>query len=187
MPFDLANLESGYGECNVEYNGQTVVVRYRADLNNHSLNAMYKAGVGDKVIGGSVRIPNIGAVAEELKRVLLPLDHECGPGWDVTRNGVAVPIEYDDILGLPPELPVLMLGSILRDVRDPNRKRLSSAGSSQTVNSESRRTTTESSEMRNGQASLRGPSPDSMLPATTPAGAAGSGRSAMPRSRRTTS
>jgi hypothetical protein len=114
------------------------------------------------------RIPDTELVISELIRVLLPCSEavpEAERGWDITRGGVPVPITEDEMMKLDIGLPVSLLMAILADVNNPNRRKpsLSSsrvrADSVPTVSP----TTTASSPMPNGQASLPGP-----LPASTP-------------------
>jgi hypothetical protein len=178
MPFDLNAVERGYGECDVDWNGHTIVLRYRADLNNRALIAMKRAVVGVDILGGGSKFPDVEAMIQELERVLLPADHEYGPGWDLTDNGVPLPITFDSIVDLPPGLPAAMLGAIFRDINDPDRRRPSRNGSSRGASSEPTPspTTTPSSAMPNGQASLPGPSPATPIAVGSgPAGESGFG------------
>lgn len=130
MPFDLASLERGYGECVAEFNGHDITLRYHATINNRALDAMYRATVGEEIVGGGGRFPNVGAIADELIKILLPLGHEYGDGWDLLNAGESIPITKDAILDLPPALPGTMLGAIVRDVNDPNRRKPSRRSSS---------------------------------------------------------
>lgn len=166
MPFDLNAVERGYGECDVEWNGHTIVLRYRADLNNRALIAMKRAVVGVEILGGGQRFPDVEAMIEELLRVLVPEDHEYGPGWDLTDNGRPLPLTFDSLVDLPPGLPAAMLGAIFRDINDPNRRKPSSNGSSRGASSQpaASPTSTASSATPNGQASLPGPSPATPIP-----------------------
>lgn len=190
MPYDLAAVERGYGECIAEWSGHEITLRYRADLNNRALIAMKRLMIGVLALDGVTRFPDVEAMIDELQRVLLPSGPDVPKdqrGWDLTDDGKSIPITFDALVDLPPGLPAAMLGAIFRDVNDPNRKRLSSAGWSPEESSESRPTTSGSSETRNGAASLPGRLPDSMTLATTSAGDRGSERSATPRSPRKTS
>ena len=190
MPYDLASVERGYGEIDCEWNGHTITLRYRADLNNRALIAMKRLMIGVLALDGVTRFPDVEAMIDELQRVLLPSGPEVPKerrGWDLTDGGKSIPITFDALVDLPPGLPAAMLGAIFRDVNDPNRKRLSSAGWSQEASSESHPTTSASSATLNGQASLPGPSPDLSIPVTVYAGASGSERSGTPRSPRKTS
>ena len=176
MPFDLAALEHGYGECDVEFNGHTIVVRYRANLNNRALIAMKRVAVGVATLFGEQRFPDIEAIIDELLHVLLPSGPDVPEerrGWDITREGVSIPITADELIDLPPGLPTAMLLAIMRDVNDPNRRRPSDSTSSRGAASppiESPIITASSSPL-NGQGSLPGPS-EGMT--TLPAGTAGS-------------
>jgi hypothetical protein len=172
MPFDLSSLERGYGEVEADWNGHAITLRYRADLNNRALIAMKRVMVGVVALDGVTRFPDVEAIIDELLKVLLPLDHEYGPGWDLTSDGAQVPITFDAIVDLPPGLPAAMLGAIFRDVNDPNRRKPSKRGSSRGASSEptTSPTTTDSSPTPNGQASLPGPLQDATIP---PAGLVG--------------
>lgn len=175
MPFDLQSLERGYGEVDVEWNGHSILVRYRADLNNRALIAMKRVMVGVIALDGVTRFPDVEAIIDELIKVLLPIDHEEGPGWDLTNDGEPVPITFDTIVDLPPGLPAAILGAVFRDVNDPNRRkpsRRSRSGSPQEGGSAAAAspTTTPSSATPNGQASLPGPLQDATIP---PAGLVG--------------
>lgn len=180
MPYDLQTIERGYGEVDVEWAGNTVLVRYRADLNNRALIAMKRVMVGVMSLDGTTRFPDVEAIIDELIRVLLPSGPDVPEderGWDVTDGGVSVPITFDTLVDLPPGLPAAVLGAIFRDINDPNRRRPSKRGSAQGAVSvpEASPTTTESSKMPNGQASLPGPLQDSQLHLVTPVGAGGYG------------
>jgi hypothetical protein len=177
MPYDLNAVERGYGECEVEWQGHSILLRYRADLNNRALIAMKRAVVGVEILGGGSRFPDVEAIVDELLKAILPLDHEYGPGWDLTDNGRPVPVSYDALVDLPPGLPAAMLGAIFRDVNDPNRRKPSRRTSSPGASSppiESPITTTSSS-APNGQASLPGPLQDSTRHLIGSAGAIGYG------------
>jgi hypothetical protein len=190
MPYDLAAVERGYGECVCAYNGHEIVLRYRADINARALIAMQRTIVGVDTIDGTAKFPDFEAVITELVRVLLPSGPEIPEhqrGWDLTRDGEPLPVSYDAIVGLPMQLPMAMLMAIFGDVNDPNRRRLSSAGWSPAASSESQPTTGASSAMPNGHRSLPGPSPDWTIPETGTAGGTGSALSTTPRSRPRTS
>jgi hypothetical protein len=178
MPFDLNALERGYGECDAEWLGNTITLRYRADLNNRALIAMKRVMVGVIALDGVTRFPDVEAIIDELVKVLLPIDHEEGPGWDLTDNGTLVPITFDALVDLPPGLPAAMLGAIFRDVNDPNRRKPSKRGSSRGASSEptTSPTTTDSSPTPNGQASLPGPLQDATIPPAGLVGATGYAR-----------
>ena len=177
MPFDLNALERGYGECDAEWNGHSITLRYRADLNNRALIAMKRVMVGVTALDGVTKFPDVEAIIEELLKVLLPIDHEEGPGWDLTDNGNPVPITYDALVDLPPGLPAAILGAIFRDVNDPNRRRPASRRSSsaeagsQPIASP---TTTDSSSPPNGQGSLPGPLQAATIPPAGLVGVSGS-------------
>jgi hypothetical protein len=130
MPYDLNAVERGYGECEVEWQGHSILLRYRADLNNRALIAMKRAVVGVEILGGGSRFPDVEAIVDELLKAILPLDHEYGPGWDLTDNGTPVPVSYDALVDLPPGLPAAMLGAIFRDVNDSGRRKPSRRTSS---------------------------------------------------------
>jgi hypothetical protein len=161
MPFDLSSLERGYGEVEADWNGHAITLRYRADLNNRALIAMKRVMVGVVALDGVTRFPDVEAIIDELLKVLLPLDHEYGPGWDLTSDGAQVPITFDAIVDLPPGLPAAMLGAIFRDVNSGDRRKPSRRGSSPEGASQQTgpQTTTPSSLMQNGPASLPGPLP----------------------------
>lgn len=176
MPFDLQSIERGYGEVDVEWQGHLILCRYRADLNNRALIAMKRVMVGVVALDGTTRFPDVEAIIDELIRVLLPSGSDVPDderGWDLTDNGTSVPITFDTLVDLPPGLPAAILGAIFRDINDPNRRRPSrrssspGAASAPTVSP----TTTASSSMPNGQASLPGPLPATQtLVASGPAG-----------------
>jgi hypothetical protein len=178
MPYDLSAIERGFGECDVEWpqnSGQTILIRYRADVNNRALIAMKRVMVGVLTLDGSMRFPDVEAIIDELIRVLLPAGPDVPEderGWDLTNNGVSVPITFDTVVDLPPGLPAAILGGIFRDINDPNRRRPSKAGSSRKAASvpEPSPTTTGSSAEPNGQASLPGPSLVLSTPVNGPAG-----------------
>lgn len=168
MPFDLQALERGYGEIDVDWNGHSITVRYRADLNNRAMIAIGEVMLGVTALDGVTRFPRVQAIIDELVKVLLPLDHEYGPGWDLTNNGEPVPITFDALVDLPPGLPASILGAVLRDVNDPNRRKPSRRTSSPGASSApiESPTITASSSQPNGQASLPGPLQDAtILPA----------------------
>lgn len=161
MPFDLNALERGYGETDVDWNGHSITVRYRADLNNRAMIAIGDVMIGVTALDGVTKFPRVKSIIEELLKVMLPLDHEYGDGWDLTNNGEPVPITYESLLDLPPGLPASILGAILRDINDPNRRRPSRNGSSRVAASEPTPSpsTSELSSPLNGHTSLPGPSP----------------------------
>jgi hypothetical protein len=127
MPFDLQSIERGYGEVDVEWQGHTILCRYRADLNNRALIAMGEVMVGVPSLDGATRFPNVKAIIDEVRRVLLPSGPDVPEderGWDLTDGGVSVPITFDTLVDLPPGLPATILGAIVRDVNsDPNSRR----------------------------------------------------------------
>lgn len=177
MPYDLQAVERGYGEVDVEWNGHTILVRYRADLNNRALIAMKRVMIGVLSLDGATRFPDVEAIIDELIRVLLPSGPEVPEderGWDLTDGGVSVPITFDTLVDLPPGLPAAILGGIFRDVNDPNRRRPSRPGSARKVDSEPEPSpiTTASSVTLNGRESLPGP-----LPALTTVGSGAAGDS----------
>jgi hypothetical protein len=178
VPFDLATLERGFGECVAEFNGHDITLRYHATINNRALDAMYRATVGEEIVGGGGRFPNVGAIADELIKILLPLGHEYGDGWDLLNDGQSIPITKDAILDMPPALPGTMLGAIVRDVNDPNRRKPSRRSSSPGASSApaASPTTSEFSMTPNGQASLPGPSLDETIQQGGPVGATGYAR-----------
>lgn len=186
MPYDLNAIERGYGEADVDWQGHTIVVRYRADLNNRALIAMKRVMIGVVALDGITRFPDVEAIIDELLRILLPAGPDVPKdqrGWDLTDNGQSVPITWDALVDLPPGLPAAILGGIYRDVNDPLRRRPSSSGWSQPDDSEGLPTTSASWPTPNGQASLPGPSEDLITLPAGLAGASGSARSATPRSR----
>ena len=163
MAYDLQAIERGFGEVEADWNGNTVLVRYRADLNNRALIAMKRVMVGVMSLDGTTRFPDVEAIIDELIRVLLPSGPDVPEderGWDITDGGVSVPITFDTLVDLPPGLPAAILGSIFRDINDPNRKRPSNSGSRRTAVSAASvsPTTTDSSPPPNGPASIPGPS-----------------------------
>lgn len=175
MPFDLNALERGYGEVDVDWNGHSILVRYRADLNNRALIAMKRVMVGVTALDGVTKFPDVEAIIDELLRTLLPAGPDVAEderGWDLTDNGTPLPITFDTLVDLPPGLPAAILGAIFRDVNDPDRRKPSrrssslEGGSAPTVSP----TTTASSSQPNGQASLPGPLQDATIP---PAGLVG--------------
>lgn len=178
MPFDLNALERGYGECEADWNGHSITLRYRADLNNRALIAIKRVMVGVVALDGVTRFPDVEAIIDELLKTLLPIDHEEGPGWDLTNNGEPVPITFDSLVDLPPGLPAAILGAIFRDVNDPNRRRPSRSGSSRGADSVPMPspTTSTSSSPPNGQASLPGPLQDATIPSAGLVGAIGYAR-----------
>jgi hypothetical protein len=162
VSYDLQTIERGFGEVDVDWNGHTILVRYRADLNNRALIAMKRVMVGVIALDGTTRFPDVEAIIDELIRVLLPSGpdvHEDERGWDVTDGGASVPITFDTLVDLPPGLPAAILGAIFRDINDPNRRRPSRRGSPVTADSAvtASPTTTEPSSPPNGQGSLPGP------------------------------
>lgn len=168
MPYDLNAIEKGYGECDVDWQGNTLLIRYRADLNNRALIAMKRVMVGVLTLDGTTRFPDVEAIIEELQRTLLPSGPDVPEderGWDLTDNGVSVPITFDTLVDLPPGLPAAILGAVFRDINDPNRRRPSRRGSSQGAVSQPMPSpiTTASSSNPNGQGSPPGPSQDSTL------------------------
>jgi hypothetical protein len=163
VPYDLQSVERGYGECDVDWNGNSILVRYRADLNNRALIAMKRVMIGVVALDGTTRFPDVEAIIDELIRVLLPSGPEIDEderGWDLTDGGVSIPITFDTLVDLPPGLPAAIMGAIFRDVNDPNRRRPSRGGSARGASSvpTPSPTTTASSAMPNGQGSLPGPS-----------------------------
>jgi hypothetical protein len=176
MPFDLQAIERGYGEVDVEWQGHSILVRYRADLNNRALIAMKRVMVGVIALDGATRFPDVEAIIDELIRVLLPSGPDVAEddrGWDLTDGGASVPITFDTLVDLPPGLPAAILGAIFRDINDPNRRRPSRRPSPPGAASDgpASPTTTASSAMPNGQASLPGPLP--ATPIAVGSGAAG--------------
>jgi len=176
VPYDLAAVEAGYGECELDWQGSLITLRYRADLNNRALIAMKRVVVGVLGLDGVTRIPDIEGIIDELVRVLLPSGSDVEPherGWDLTRHGAPIDVTFDEVVDLPPGLPIAMLGAVFRDLNDPNRRRPSNNGSSPAASSEGRQTTTPSSRMRNGRAALPGRSVASSTRAPGPAGSTG--------------
>lgn len=181
MPYDLNTLERGYGECEIEWplqSGQYITLRYHANLNSRALAAMGRLIFGRESADKKLRFPDVEGIMEHLERTLLPIDHEYGPGWDITDNGQPVPITEDTLLDLPMELPGAMLAAIANDVRDPNRRKPSRNGSFRGVSSEPTPSpiTTDSSLTPNGQASLPGPLQDATIPPAGLVGAIGYAR-----------
>jgi hypothetical protein len=180
MPYDLEAVERGYGECVATFGGAEITLRYRADLDGRALIALKRAFAGVPIIGrADFRIPDTELVISELTRLLLPCSDaipEDERGWDVTRAGHAVEITPDELMALPAGLPVALLGAILADVYDPNRRKLSLNGSRARADSPptASPTTTGSSPTPNGPASLRGSSP-AIPPTLEPGPAGGSG------------
>ena len=175
MQFDLNALERGYGECTAEYQGHTILLRYRADLNNRALIAMKRVMVGVTALDGVTRFPDVEAIIEELLRVLLPAGRDVPEderGWDLTDNGQSLPITFETLVDLPPGLPATLLGAIFRDVNDPDRRRPSRRGSSLEGGSRPTPSPTTSGSFTtpDGLASPPGHSPGST---TRPAGRAG--------------
>jgi hypothetical protein len=169
MPFDLQAIERGYGECDVEWLGNSILVRYRADLNNRALIAMKRVMVGVVSLDGTTRFPDVEAIIDELIRVLLPAGPDVPEderGWDLTDGGASVPITFDTLVDLPPGLPAAILGAIFRDINDPNRRKPSRNGSPVRASSQptASPTTTGSSVMLAGPASHPGHLPDSPTP-----------------------
>lgn len=178
MPYDLQAIERGFGEVDVDWQGHTLLIRYRADVNNRALIAMKRVMVGVLTLDGTTRFPDVEAIIDELVRVLLPSGPDVPEderGWDLTDGGVSVPITFDTLVDLPPGLPAAILGAVFRDINDPNRRRPSRRGSSQGAVSTPTEypTTTDSSPTPNGQGSLPGPSPASTIHLVGPAGASG--------------
>ena len=145
MSYDLQTIERGYGEVDVDWNGHTVLVRYRADLNNRALIAMKRVMVGVMSLDGTTRFPDVEAIIDELIRVLLPSGPDVPAderGWDITDGGASVPINFDTLVDLPPGLPAAILGAIFRDINaDPKSRRpfkptLSRRAGSQVVESQ---------------------------------------------------
>ena len=168
MAYDLQAIERGFGEVEADWNGNTVLVRYRADLNNRALIAMKRVMVGVMSLDGTTRFPDVEAIIDELIRVLLPSGPDVPEderGWDITDGGVSVPINFDTLVDLPPGLPAAILGAIFRDINDPNRRRPSNSGSRRKADSAANVSpiTTEPSPLPNGPASLPGPSQDSTI------------------------
>lgn len=168
MPYDLGAVERGHGECVAAFKDAEIALRYRADLDGRALIALKRAFAGIPIMGsGSVRIPDTELAIAELVRVLLPCDESIPTherGWDVTRDGRPVPITEDALMALPAGLPAVLLGAILADVNDPNRRRLSLSGSRAGADSQATAspTTTASSPTPNGAAPPSGHSPDSL-------------------------
>lgn len=181
MPFDLESLERGYGECDVEWNGHSILVRYRADLNNRALIAMKRVMVGVLALDGTTRFPDVEAIIDELLRTLLPAGPDVAEderGWDLTDKGEPLPLTFDTLVDLPPGLPAAILGGIFRDINDPNRRKPSRRSSSPGANSApiESQTTGTSSSPPNGQASLPGPLQDATTQPVTLAGSIGLAR-----------
>ena len=178
MPFDLSSLERGYGETDVAWNDATIIVRYRANLNNRAMIAMKRVMLGVTALDGVTQFPDIEAVLAEVEHVLLPSGPDVPEeerGWDLTRDGASIPVTFDELVELPPGLPFAILGAILRDMNDPNRRRPSANFSSRGADSPATasRTTSDSSRPRNGRASLPGPSEGMTTLPATPVGSAG--------------
>src|SRR6187402_497837 len=168
MAYDLQAIERGFGEVEADWAGNTVLVRYRADLNNRALIAMKRVMVGVMSLDGTTRFPDVEAIIDELIRVLLPSGPDVPEderGWDITDGGVSVPITFDTLVDLPPGLPAAILGAIFRDINDPNRRRPSNSGSRRMAGLAVpvSPTTTDSSPPQNGPASIPGPSQDSTI------------------------
>jgi hypothetical protein len=180
VPYDLQSVERGYGECDVDWNGNSILIRYRADLNNRALIAMKRVMIGVVALDGVTRFPDVEAIIDELIRVLMPSGPEIDEderGWDLTDGGVSIPITFDTLVDLPPGLPAAIMGAIFRDVNDPNRRRPSRGGSARKVDSEQEppQTFIPSSKTPSGLASLPGPSQDSTIPVNGPVGASSFG------------
>jgi hypothetical protein len=178
VSYDLQSIERGYGEVEADWAGNTVLVRYRADLNNRALIAMKRVMVGVMSLDGTTRFPDVEAIIDELIRVLLPSGPDVPEderGWDITDGGVSIPITFDTLVDLPPGLPAAILGAIFRDINDPNRRRPSRRGSPVMADSAANVSpiTTESSPPPNGQGSLPGPLQDSTIRPVGLVGSAG--------------
>lgn len=179
MPYDLEAVERGYGEVVAEYNGHPITLRYRADLDGRAVIAMKRAVAGVPMLFGTDRVPDTEMVISELVRVLLPADDGIPMeqrGWDLTRGGRAVAVTEAELMRLDPMLPVLMLGTIVRDVNDPNRRRPSLSGSPARAASPpiASPTSTDSSRITSFPTPPSGPSPASTTtPSSGPVGATG--------------
>jgi len=178
VSYDLQSIERGYGEVEADWAGNTVLVRYRADLNNRALIAMKRVMVGVMSLDGTTRFPDVEAIIDELIRVLLPSGPDVPEderGWDITDGGVSIPITFDTLVDLPPGLPAAILGAIFRDINDPNRRRPSRRGSPVMADSAASVSpiTTEPSSPPNGQGSLPGPLQDSTIRPVGLVGSAG--------------
>lgn len=127
MPYDLNAIEKGYGECDVDWQGHSILIRYRADLNNRALIAMKRVMVGVLTLDGTTRFPDVEAIIDECQRTLLPSGPDVPEderGWDLTNNGESVPITFDTLVDLPPGLPAAILGAVFKDVNmDPKLRR----------------------------------------------------------------
>lgn len=186
MPYDLNAVERGFGEVDVEWtarDGQfyTILIRYRADLNNRALIAMKRVMVGVIALDGVTRFPDVEAIIDELLKTILPSGPDVPEderGWDIVKDGVSIPVTFDTLVDLEPGLPAAILGSIFRDINDPNRRRPSRSGSSRGADSAPTvsQTTTDSSTTPNGQASLPGPLQDATIPPAGLVGAIGYAR-----------
>lgn len=133
MPYDLQAVERGFGEVTVEWNGHTILLRYRADLNARALIAMKRAIVGELTLDGKTRFPDIEAIINELLRVLVPSTPDVPEdqrGWDITRGSEPLEITFDTLADLEYGLLASMLGAISRDINDPQRRKVSRLGSS---------------------------------------------------------
>lgn len=170
MPLDLAAVSVGYGETSCEWGGHTILLRYRADLDNRALIAAKRLFAGVETMDGTQRMPDMEAIIDALTPMLT--------GWDITRGGQPVPISKETVIGLPLGLPAVMLMSVVGDAMDPNRRPVSANGWSAEAGSQpiAFPTTTPSSAMPAGQGYHRGFSPDSAtMPHAGPAGASGFG------------
>lgn len=162
MPYDLEAVERGHGECVAKHNGHDIILRYRTDLDGRAIIGLKRAAAGVPVMGvAGARIPDTELVISELIRVLLPCSEEIEPeyrGWDITRGGVPVPINEDELMRLEVALPVTLLMAILGDVNNPNRRRLSLNGSRVRADLQqaASQTSTPSSATPSGQASPSG-------------------------------
>lgn len=183
MPFDLSAIERGYGEVDVELPAysSSILVRYRADLNNRALIAMKRVMVGVLTLDGTTRFPDVEAIIDELLKTLLPSGPDVPEderGWDLTDNGASVPITFDTLVDLPPGIPAAILGAVFRDINSPDRRRPSRRGSNLEGVSPPivPQTTTPSSQTQSGPASPLGLSLVSQTPVVNgPVGASSFG------------
>jgi hypothetical protein len=149
---DLAELRAGVADVSITYRRQTFSVGYRPEAVDEDDLALFEA------FGEHRGVELLRSTVTPLVRMLCR--------WSITNDGAPLEITEDSIKRLPPRMRMAILEAVMRDFFDSGNASAYDAGSPEAAASEEAAPSTpDSSSTRNGQASLPGTSPASVIPA----------------------
>lgn len=106
MPLDLGDLLARVAEVDVDYGDGSFAVRYRPEAITVDLVEALGADEGDDV-------RRLALLVDVLARVVA--------GWDVTEEGIPLPVTPECLRRFPLRMLVAVVAAITADVADPNR------------------------------------------------------------------